>query len=88
MSSSSPKPHSATLTWKASVSKVSGYRVYRATGPDTPPGLLASTAPDATQYVDRSVEGGRTYYYTVRSVAPDGIESVPSEQITVTIPSD
>jgi hypothetical protein len=34
--------------WKASVSKVSGYHVYRADG-HTEPGLLAATDADTTQ---------------------------------------
>jgi fibronectin type 3 domain-containing protein len=82
------KPHSTTLTWNASTSKVSGYHVYRATDPDKQPGFLAVTPADVTQYVDKSVEPGRTYYYSVKAVGLDGAESVFSEKISATIPAN
>ena len=81
-------PHSATVTWKASTSKVSGYHVYRATKQDEQPGLLAVASPDATQYVDTAVEAGHTYYYSVKSFGPDGVESISSEEVTATIPAN
>jgi hypothetical protein len=82
------KPHSATISWQASVSKVSGYHVYRATDPNAAPGLLAVTPADSTQYVDRAVEAGHTYYYVVKSVGLDGTESFFSEKIKASIPKD
>jgi fibronectin type 3 domain-containing protein len=82
------KPHSATVTWKASTSKVSGYHVYRTTDPKAQPGLLAVTPADVTQYVDKTVEAGRTYYYSVKSVGLDGAESNFSEKISATIPTN
>jgi fibronectin type 3 domain-containing protein len=81
------KPHSATLKWKASTSKVSGYHVYRSTDPNAQPGLLAVTPGDVTEYVDNGVEAGRTYYYSVKSVGLDGTESQFSEKVTATIPA-
>ena len=80
--------HSATVTWNASTSQVSGYHVYRATDPDAQPGLLAVTPADATQYVDKTVEPGRTYYYSVKSVGLDGAESEFSTKISATIPAN
>jgi fibronectin type 3 domain-containing protein len=85
---SSSKPHSVTLTWKASVSKVSNYHVYRTTDPSTQPGLLAVAPADATQYVDSTVESGRTYYYSIKSVGLDGTESIFSDKISATVPRD
>ena len=76
------------MTWKASTSKVSGYHVYRATKQDEQPGLLAVASPDATQYVDTAVEAGHTYYYSVKSFGPDGLESISSEKVTATIPAN
>jgi fibronectin type 3 domain-containing protein len=82
------KPHSATLSWKASTSKVSSYHIYRASDPNAPPGFLAVTPGDVTQYVDTTVEAGRTYYYSVKSVGLNGIESEFSEKVTATIPAN
>jgi fibronectin type 3 domain-containing protein len=82
------KPHAATLTWNASTTPVLGYHVYRATDPNVQPGLVAVTKPDVTQYVDRSVQPGRTYYYSVKSVGANGAESASSEKVSATIPTD
>ena len=82
------KPHSATVTWNASASQVGGYHVYRATDPNAQPGLLAVTPPDVTRYEDKTVEPGRTYYYSVKSVGPDGTESEFSTKISATIPAN
>jgi fibronectin type 3 domain-containing protein len=67
---------------------VRAYRVYRSTDPNAQPGQVAVTPPDVTQYVDRAVEPGRTYYYSVKSVSPNGTESPFSETISATIPTD
>lgn len=80
--------HSVTITWKASVSKVSSYRVYRSDSPDAPPGLLATVDANTTQYVDRGAEAGHTYYYSVKSVGTDGTESLFSDKIAAKIPKD
>jgi hypothetical protein len=80
------KPHSVTLNWKASVSRVAGYNIYRASAPGGPIKLTARIV-SGTQYVDTTVEAGRTYSYSVTSVDFNGKESVPSRIITVTIPT-
>ena len=82
------KPHSATVAWNASTSKVSGYHVYRAADPEAQPGLLAVTPADVTRYMDKNVEAGRTYYYSVKAVGLDGTESAFSEKISATIPAN
>jgi fibronectin type 3 domain-containing protein len=82
------KQHSATVTWKASVSKVSGYHVYRAAKQDEQPGLVAVTPPDVTEYVDQAVEAGHTYYYSVKSFGANGVESISSEKVTASIPAN
>jgi len=81
-------PHSATLTWNASISPVSAYRVYRTTDPEAQPGLLAVTPGDVTRYVDQGVEPGRTYYYSVKAIGPGGVESEFSAKISATIPAN
>ena len=59
-----------------------------ATEPDAQPGLLAVTPGDVTRYVDQSVESGRTYYYSVKAIGPDGAESEFSARISATIPAN
>lgn len=64
------------LTWDADGGEgysydVTGYRVYRGIheGHEV---LLASLGPDATTYLDKSVEEGATYYYKVTSYNDEG----------------
>lgn len=82
-----PRPHSVTLTWHASKSQVSGYHVYRTAIPSTTRTLLATTAADATQYTDATVQAGRTYEYVVTAFNSANRESVPSARIYATIPA-
>lgn len=81
------KPHSATLKWQASTSKVTSYHVYRSTDPNAQPSLLAVTPGDVTEYVDSGVEAGHIYYYSVKSVNLYGVESQFSEKVAATIPA-
>src|ERR1700730_18205746 len=67
------KPHSVTLNWKPSVSRVAGYNVYRAS-PSGGPIKLTARIVSGTQYVDTTVEAGRTYSYSVTSVDFSGKE--------------
>src|SRR5258708_822909 len=82
----SDKPHSVTISWTASISPVAGYNVYRASPPSGPVKLTTSIV-SGTQYTDRTVEAGHTYTYSVTSVNFNGTESVPSANITVTVPA-
>jgi fibronectin type 3 domain-containing protein len=81
--------HSVDLSWNAPTSSadpVAGYNVYRSLSGGAAQ-LLNSTPITATTYVDNSVGGGSTYAYTVESVDANGVQSVPSSPIDVTIPS-
>jgi fibronectin type 3 domain-containing protein len=80
------KPHSATLNWTASVSRVAGYNVYRTSPPSGRVKLTAQIVP-GTQYIDKTVEAGHTYTYAVTAVDFKGAESAPSGIFTVTIPT-
>jgi fibronectin type 3 domain-containing protein len=80
------KPHSVTISWKPSVSRVAGYNVYRATPPNRPVKLTPQIV-SGTQYIDKAVDVGRTYTYSVTSVDFKGAESAPSGIFTVTIPT-
>jgi fibronectin type 3 domain-containing protein len=78
--------HQVTLTWRASTSPVIGYRIYRTTNPNDPPGLIGVTPADTTRFTDNSVEGGRTYFYVVKAFDSANKESAPSNKVTATIP--
>jgi hypothetical protein len=80
--------HQVALNWIAPVSSpdpVAGYNVYRATGSGA--FVRISSSPDLTVgYTDTGVTSGTAYSYQVTSVDLSGVESVPSNQVTVTVP--
>ena len=82
----SDNPHSVTITWTASKSQVEGYNVYRESQSRGRVKLTTNLVSGA-QYTDRTVEAGHTYSYYVTSVDFKGMESSPSEKITVTVPT-
>jgi fibronectin type 3 domain-containing protein len=83
----SGQAHSVTLKWTASKSAIAGYRIYRSSQPNTPPGVLAVTSSKETEYVDKSVEAGKTYYYLIKAFDAAGREST-AVTISATIPVD
>jgi fibronectin type 3 domain-containing protein len=82
-----PHPHSVDLKWKASVSRVVGYNVYRSETDGEPYIKLTSAPVRTTNYTDRSVQSGHTYLYAVTAVDSKGKESVHSNQAKALIPS-
>ena len=78
--------HSVDLSWTASTSHVSGYRVYVATVSGGPYTLLTKDLVKGTTYTDTNVKSGKTYYYMVISVDANGAESVASKEFTAKIP--
>jgi hypothetical protein len=80
--------HEVDLSWDAPASSpdpVAGYNIYRATGSGS--FVLINSSPDsAVVYVDSTVVSGATYNYVVKAVDFSGVESIPSNQITLTIP--
>jgi fibronectin type 3 domain-containing protein len=81
----SDNPHSVTISWMASTSHVAGYNVYRSFPPGVPVKLTIKPV-SGNQYMDKTVEAGQTYSYSVTSVDFKGIEGKPSGDITVTVP--
>jgi fibronectin type 3 domain-containing protein len=80
--------HEVDLSWDAPVSSpdpVAGYNIYRSTGSGSFV-LINSSLDSAVVYVDSTVVSGATYSYEVKSVGASGVESVASNQITLTIP--
>jgi hypothetical protein len=94
VSASSPTPpptttqHTVHLTWDASTSQVSGYRIYRSKSSGSSYALLTGSPINALLYDDSTVSSGTTYYYVVTAVDSSGIESVDSNQATAVVPSN
>jgi len=65
---------------------VAGYNVYRATNSNGPFTVLNTGLITATSYVDQAVTAGTTYYYYATAVDSQGDESVPSNQVSATVP--
>lgn len=82
--------HSVSLTWSApppSAAPVAGYNVYRSTSGGAL--QLLNQSPDtSTSYVDSTVVAGTTYDYVAKSVNSAGEESVASNEVAVTIPTN
>jgi hypothetical protein len=80
--------HQVALNWDAPASSpdpVAGYNIYRATGGGS--FVLINSSPNLmVAFTDAAVTSGSAYSYQVTSVDYSGIESVPSNQVTVTIP--
>ena len=86
--SSSPPPgpqHSVTLSWKPSTTAGASYNVYRRGASGTV--KLNSVPVTQTTYVDSTVQPGQTYYYLTKAVSAKGTESLPSNEVQVTIRS-
>jgi hypothetical protein len=83
----SPYAHSVDLKWKASVSPAVGYNVYRSETDGGPYTKLTSAPVRTTNYTDRSVQSGHTYFYAVTAVDSKGKESVHSNHAKALIPS-
>ena len=78
--------HSATLSWTASTSTVSGYNVYRGTVNGGPYTLINLSLVTGLGYTDTTVLSGVTYYYVTTAVDGSGVQSLDSNQVIATIP--
>lgn len=80
--------HSIDLAWSApstSTITIAGYNVYRGNGSAGPFGRLNGSSPLATtSYEDPTVDGGTTYFYEVKSVDSNGVESPPAGPVPAT----
>ncbi|NNM34693.1 MAG: PKD domain-containing protein, partial [Gemmatimonadetes bacterium] len=67
-----------TLTWSTAGSFATGFHILRSTGPTetavrlTQTALAADDGPGSYQYVDRTAQPGRTYFYHVEALSEDG----------------
>jgi len=81
-------PHQVDLSWDAPTSspvQVIGYHVYRSTGSSSSYQLLSSSIETEAVYLDTTVQSGSSYNYYVTSVDASGVESGPSNTVSVTI---
>jgi hypothetical protein len=81
--------YSVSVAWSApstSSDPVASYNIYRSpTGASTYQ-LMGSVNNSQLTYSDGTVQNGQTYDYIVESVDSSGVDSVPSNVATVTIP--
>lgn len=70
------------VRWEiGNLTNVVGFNVYRSTSPSGAPAVKLNTTPvnhEAFLYEDKTVTNGTTYYYLVKSVDADGLESEAS----------
>jgi hypothetical protein len=78
-------PHSVALSWGASLSTVSYYKVYRGTVSGGPYSMLSSNV-KATSYTDSTVQSGATYFYVTSSIDAAGVESIFSNELQLFVP--
>jgi len=84
-----PSAHSVDVMWDPSPStNLQGYKVYRSQvsgGPyNSISGMLGTSA---SQFADATVFSGQKYFYVVTSVDVNGLESVASSEVSVTVPT-
>lgn len=80
--------HSVTLTWNASTSQVMGYIVYRRLANTTSFSVINGSNPTPSiNYVDTDVQAGQSLVYVITSVDSNWVQSVPSSEVAVTVPS-
>jgi hypothetical protein len=82
-----PVQHTVSLSWKASTSpNISGYNVYRGTVSGGPYTRLNGSLDAGTNYADKSVISGMTYFYVTTAVNSSGGESSYSSQVAAVVP--
>lgn len=77
--------HTVTLNWTASPDvPADSYDVYRGTAAGQETTLVNTTPITGTSFVD--TPGAGVWFYIVKSVNGGGLQSVPSNEISVTVP--
>ena len=77
--------HEAILTWTASIDAVDGYNIYRSDAGGGPYTRINTRLCESLVFSDHAVQNGHTYFYVV-TAQRSGIESVNSNEASVTIP--
>jgi hypothetical protein len=83
--------NNVSLSWQSATdadgNAAAGYNVYRKTATDVGYTLINSQPVTAAGFSDNNLAIGTRYYYVVRAVDADGLESVDSESVSI-VPSD
>jgi hypothetical protein len=82
-----PVPHSVELTWNPSPATVVGYNVYRGSRSGGPYVRVNSAVQPATSYIDTAIQSGQTYFYLLKAVDADSVESDPSNEAVAVVPT-
>lgn len=85
-----PWDDKVSLSWDAGASPNVTYNVYRRQGACSTAGQFTkinTTPVTPLTFLDTNVSAGTTYCYVVTSVDVGGIESVPSNSLTVSLPA-
>jgi len=78
--------HVVNLTWVASTSiNVISYNIYRSSASSGPYTKIGNAS--GTSYMDSTVQGGQTYFYTVTAVDNSNAESTVTGPVTAAIPA-
>jgi hypothetical protein len=80
-------PHRVQLSWHPSLSTdVEDYRIYRTSQSGGPYTLIGSASHENRTFTDTNVQSGSTYFYAVKSVNQQSVESSYSNEVRVDIP--
>ena len=84
-----PSAHSVDVMWDPSPStNLQGYKVYRSQLSGGPYSSISGTLGTSTsQFLDTTVFSGQKYFYVVTSIDVNGLESGPSTEVSVTVPT-
>lgn len=76
------------LTWDVPDTNdvLASYRVYRTTSGSSAYTQIGTVQADTTNFTDSQISAATTFQYYVTSVDSDGLESVPSNIVTLTVP--
>jgi len=81
-------PHSVDLSWNASGTPgVVGYNIYRRDPSGSYGSALNSLLDGNLTFTDNGVAAGQTYFYVVRAVDGNGVESANSNEVQAAVPS-
>ena len=77
-------PRKAKISWTLSSSNnVTGYKIFKGITPN-PTTLLTTVSNSTISYTDTGLTNGTTYYYSIKAVDSNGLESVSSPDLNAT----
>jgi hypothetical protein len=83
---SAGNPHTATLSWTASVTPNVTYNIYRATTTGGPYTKIGSVGVGVVSYIDSSALAGEKYFYVIRAMDNTNAESANSSEVQAVVP--